>query len=222
MIKYKLNIILLLGLVFISGISFSQTKKELQDDLDRKNAMIDSLNKVLANQENIIENRDRTIRFLREDKTKLESEKTELRAIAQEKDQELAKIQRQTSTGDARMLTMNNNRSTFKVPEGKYWVINQFITDYITNITTDSTGATSGEEIHIFLKAINGDVLTDLSAKKHGPQLYSSVKPENSMRFPLILTENTSFSIIILKGSIGNLTEYSGNAYCTFTERDRF
>lgn len=215
-----LKSILIVGAVLLNSSGFTQTKKELIDQVARQKVTIDSLKKVVANFENIVENRDRSIKILKGDTKEWKDEKGNYVLKIREMDGKVAEMRQQTKTGKSKMITLSNNRSTLKVPEGKYWVINQFITDYIVNLAADSTGKMVGEEIHIFLRKINTDVLTDPSKNMYGPQVYSSVNSGSSMQFPIILTEGTSFSIIVMKGKMDALTEYNGKVHCTYYEKD--
>jgi hypothetical protein len=202
-----------LGFNFVYG----QSKQEL---LEAKQKSIDSLKAIILNDANIIENRDRSIKFLNEDKTKLIQEKTDLEKMVWAKEQELQRLKKFVSTGTGKMMTFNNTRSGLKIPAGKHWVIHQVMADYAAALSLDSLGNFVPEEIHVFLKSINGTVLQDTAAGVFGPQLYSSVDSENSMSFPLILTENTSFTLEIMSGPVGRMKLYPGNVIISFSEKD--
>lgn len=201
-------------------ISNAQTKPELQAQIERQTKTIDSLKAITANQENIIENRDRSIRFLNEDITKLKTEKEELNGKIRQKNGELIQLRNQNKSGVAKKIILNNTRATLTVPEGKYWVINQFIADYITDLQRDSLGNMTGKEIHIFLKSINNITLTDPSKNLYGPQVYCSSTPNHTITFPLIFTEKTIFTIALYKGNYNALEPYDGNVVCTYYEKE--
>ena len=211
--------ILLLLLVVISAPAFSQTKKELQDKVDQQTRSIDSLQKVIANQENIIENRDRSVRLAKEHREEMKGERDDARREYNAVAKENARLLKQTQVGQAKLMTLSNKRAIIKAEEGKTLTINQIICDYSAGVTTDSLGNTVTEEIHIFIKSINGEQLTDIAAKKYGPQLYSSLHPEHSIGFPLLIEGGNSVAIILLKGPINNLQPYEGVAHCTLTEK---
>lgn len=213
--KSKITFIFLLA----GCLSFSQSKTELTEQITRQQKTIDSLKSVVENYENIVENRDRSIWILKEDIAKADKEKEELNTKIRQKNAELIKLRNQNKSGVASKITMNNTRAVWTVPAGKHWIINQFIGDYITDLQKDSLGVTTGKEIHVFLKSINDVVLTDIEKNLYGPQLYSSITPHHTIRFPLVLTENTKFSIAVYKGSIGSLELYSGNIVCTYYEK---
>lgn len=213
--------IFIIILLFSGTFSFSQTKKELLIQVEAKNKSIDSLNKVIAGLDNLIETRDRTIKFLREDKVELNSKIEELYIKISGKNTELSNLRKQAETGKASLKLMTNSRSKLKVPEGKYWIINQFMTDYISDLKADSLGDFHGDEIHVFLKSIDGTILTDPAKNMYGPQVYSSIESNQSIQFPLIFTENTSFAVIVMKGKIGEMVEHPGKVYCSIIEKDK-
>ena len=212
--------ILIVAVVLLNSSGFTQTKKELIDQVASQKVTIDSLKKVVANFENIVENRDRSINILKADTKEWREEKGNYVLKIREMDGKVADMRKQTKIGKSKMITLSNSRPTLKVPEGKYWVLNQFITDYMTDLVADSTGNMVGEEIHIFLRKINNDVLTDTSKNQFGPQVYSSVNSGSSMQFPITLTAGTSFSIVVMKGKMGALSEYAGKVHCTYVEKD--
>lgn len=212
--------IFLLAFFLFHISTFSQSKQELLVQVEKQTKSIDSLKLVIENFENVVENRDRSIRFLNEDIIKLQKEKDELSKIIKQKNSELVLLRNQNKSGVAGKLTMNNTRSTWTVPAGKHWVINQFIADYITDLQKDSLGNMVGKEIHIFLKSINTVTLTDAANNIYGPQVFCSSNPNHTIQFPLILTENTSFSIVVFKGNYGAFELYDGNVICTYYEKE--
>ncbi len=216
------KIILVLGIALANSFTFAQTKKELLNQVEAQNKTIDSLNAVIENLDNIVETRDRTIKFLREDKTNLNTTIESLNQKIDAKNSEIFRLSKQAATGVGKMKLVNNKRPILKVPEGKYWVINQFIADYITDVSKDSLGIYSGEEVHVFVKSINDDILTKPSEGVFGPQVYSSINSNHTIPFPMILTENTKLTLIVMKGSFGSMTEYPGNVYCSLTEKDNY
>ena len=136
------------------------------------------------------------------------------------KNSEIFRLTKQAATGVGIMKLVNNKRPILKVPEGKFWVINQFIADYITDVNQDSTGMFIGQEIHVFVKSINDEVLTKPSEGIYGPQVYSSINSKHTIPFPMILSEKTKMTLIVMKGTLENMTEHSGNVYCSLTEKD--
>lgn len=215
---YRSLLIVILGIT--STWVSAQTKTEMLAQIEKQAKTIDSLKAITANQENIIENRDRSIKFLNEDIAKLQKEKDELNGKIRQKNSELVTLRNQNKLGVADKVTLNNTRAILTVPAGKHWVINQLMADYITDLHRDSLGNMVGKEVHVFLKSLNNITLTDLSKNQLGPQLYSSSSPNHTIQFPLILTENTTFTIIVLKGSYNALEPYDGNVICTYFVKD--
>lgn len=216
----KKHYILVLTL-FCSILSFSQTKKELIDKVARQKTTIDSLNKVIDNMENIIENRDRSVKLMQGHRDEISEQKDLMEKKVRQKNTELVRMRKQFASGTYKIMTLSNNRSTLKVKDGKYWTINQFMADYTSGITTDTTGKVITEEVHVFLKSIDDNVLTDTSKNMYGPKLYSSLHPEHTIQFPIVFTENIRFSIIVLKGEMGSLLPYAGDVQCSFSEKDK-
>lgn len=211
--------ILLLLLVVMAVPAFSQTKKELQDKIDRQSRSIDSLQKIIDNHANILENRDRSVKLAREHRDEMKEESALVRQEMRKVEQDNARLLKQTQVGKAKLMTLSNKRSIIKVPAGKSFTINQIICDYSAGFSLDSLGNPITEEIHIFIKSLNGEQLTDIASKKYGPQLYSSLHPEHSIGFPLVLNAGSSISIVLLRGPMNNLQAYDGVAHCTLTEK---
>ena len=211
---------LIILLLFLPILSHAQTKKELIDQVNRQQITIDSLKKVIANFENIVENRDRSIRIIKEDKATLTSEKAELSKIVRQHELTISRLERAAEIGSTKIIQLHNDIAKIRVKEGKYIVINQFISDYSSGISIDSLGQPLVEELHVFFKSINGEVLTDFTKNKLGPQVYSSLHPENTIHFPIILEENAVVEIILMKGPLNDLKPYSGKVLCSFTEKD--
>lgn len=208
-------------LFLFSGFGMhAQTKTEMQIQIDKQIKSIDSLKAIVTNQENIIENRDRSITILKEDIAKGVTEVETLNGKIRQKNSELVMLRNYNKSGVAKKVTMNNTRATWTVPAGKHWVINQFISDYITDLTKDSLGNMVGKEVHVFLKSINSTTLTDISKNQYGPQIYSSIASNHTIQFPLVLTQNTSFSIVVYKGSLGALELCASDVVCTYFEKD--
>jgi len=211
---------LVLAFLFFSSLSFSQTKTELQLQIDKQKKSIDSLHLVIANLDNTIENRDRTVKFCYDEKVELNKTIDDLNLKIRGKNAELITLRQQASTGIAKKVTMNNTRSLWTVPEGKHWIVNQFMSDYIADLAADSLGVFHGSEIFVFLKTINGTTLTDVAQGQYGPLVYSSITPYQTIQFPLIFTAKTSFSIVVYKGKIGRLMEFAGDVVCTYLEKE--
>jgi hypothetical protein len=200
-------------------IGFTQTKKELADKVNRLEKTVDSLKKVADNQANIIENRDRTVLITKQHRAEMMEDRDKAIYKFSVIEKKLAKLERESKQGTVKFMTLANNRSTIKVKEGKTVTINQLITDYSAGVVTDSLGNESIEEIHIFIKALNGEILTDVTKGLYGPQVYSSTHPEHAISFPIALTSGSSFSIVMMKGEMNALVPYEGKAHCSYTEK---
>lgn len=213
----KAIILSLVSLFAVAG--FAQTKKELQDKIDSQQSTIDSLVKVIENMENIIENRDRSVKISKQHRLEMKEEKEA--AIAQMQRQELRiyELEAQNRPGTAKLISMSNSRPKMKVKEGKTWTINQFMTDFTSEVITDSTGQQQFEEVHIFLKEINGTILTDTTSGKLGPQLFSSLHPEHTLKMPIVFNSGDSFAIIVMKGKLTDLKPFDARVYCSITEQ---
>ncbi len=208
-------------ILFVLPLSLhAQTKKELMDQVDQQKSTIDSLQKVIANFENIVENRDRSINILKEDRNTLGQEILDFQALVRAQRVDIAKLKKQTEIGTAKVIQLDNKIARLKVKEGKIWTINQIICDYTTGVTVDSLGNPVIEEVHIFFKSINGEMLTDISQNKFGPQIYSSLHPEHSLRFPITFSAGESFGIQIFKGPLNNLKPLDAKVICSYTEKD--
>ena len=199
----------------------AQSKKDLQGIISKRDKSIDSLVKIVENQENIIENRDRSIKILNEDIGTLKDDLQKEVDLRREKHAMIQELRKQSATGDPKIMYMSNVKNVLKVPEGKNWTLYQFMSDFSASLQTDSLGLKHAEEVHVFLKEINGTVLTDPAQKMYGPKLFSSLHPEQVIKFPLIFTEGTQFRIVVYKGEIGSLYPYNGKVYCTYTEKDK-
>ena len=203
----------------ISSGTLAQTKKDLEVKIAQQQKSIDSLNAVIANMENIIENRDRSIQIYAADEEKYIKSISDFNIALDNCRNQKAGLQRQNAYGEANMISMNNTRSSIKVKAGHITTINQFMGDFTSSISTDSTGNPVYEEVHVFIKEINGTVLTDPATKKFGPKVYSSLHPEATINLPIVLTEGMSIKIAVYKGTIDNLIPYEGAVMCSFTEK---
>jgi len=210
-------VLTLISLIALCG--FSQTKKELMDKVTAQESKIDSLIKVIENMENIIENRDRSVKIAKEHRDEMKEEKEAALAQMQRQELRIYELEAQNKAGNAKIISMSNSRSKMKVKEGKTWTINQFMTDFTSEVKTDSSGQQVFEEVHIFLKEINGTVLTDTTSGKLGPQVFSSLHPEHTLKMPIVFNSGDSFSIIVLKGKLTDLKPYDARVYCSVTEK---
>lgn len=105
------------------------------------------------------------------------------------------------TNGVAKIIEFTNESAKFIVPPGKTWHVINIFCDFITNYVPDPNGG-EGEhsDVNIFLKSINGTVITDFSINKIGTRLYGTnrnwIHP-----LPLVLPENTIFDLVIISGT---------------------
>jgi hypothetical protein len=109
--------------------------------------------------------------------------------------------------GKAQLIEFTNATAKFTVTAGKTWHINNAFSFFGRNPI-----------YWIFIKSINGTILTDYSKKVYGPILYHSdvLYPNTSLVFP----ENTTFELIILVGERNEQVLCEKKAYINFIETD--
>jgi hypothetical protein len=112
--------------------------------------------------------------------------------------------------GKAQLIEFTNATAKFTVPAGKTWTVYGAFTSY--NVSDEYTYS-------IFVKSINGTVLTDISKNLVGLLVYSSNGLANINR-PLYLPENTSFELIVTKRLQETRTPYDNKAYLNYIEID--
>jgi hypothetical protein len=126
--------------------------------------------------------------------------------------------------GNAQLIEFSNDNAKFKVPEGKTWIIYSVFSDYLAdgklklNEYTKKNELADALEIRIFIKELNGIEKTNYLKNIYGTQLFRSTNTTTAIQYPIILPENTSFNLIILKGEMGNLITHSGTAYISLLE----
>ncbi len=216
----RISVAICFCLVLFGQKSLGQTKQELLIQLEAKQKSIDSLKWIADNSENVIENRDRTIQMFSEGKVKLEGEKSELIKLLLQRDAEIARLKKQTQTGTSKTITLNNTRSGWKVPAGKYWIIHHVMTDYTAGVYLDSAKHLVVEGVHVFLKELNGVGIHDTTTGNLGPKIYCSLHPEETMKLPIVLTENNSLAISVMRDQLGKLVLHSGNVVFSITEKE--
>jgi hypothetical protein len=113
--------------------------------------------------------------------------------------------------GKAQLIEFTNETAKFIVPEGKTWTIyNAF-----TTVPQD-------ENIYsIWVKSINGIIITDISKKIFGKILYSSYTLVDII-LPLILPENTTIELVVLKkdDATGIKSLYDQIAFLNYIESE--
>lgn len=113
--------------------------------------------------------------------------------------------------GKAQLFEFSNATAKFTVPGGKTWTIYNAFTTIPQDDNTYS----------IWVKSINGIIISDISKKIWGKLLYSS-NGISSINIPLILPENTTIELIVIKRddetNIRSL--YDKNAFLNYIETD--
>ena len=117
--------------------------------------------------------------------------------------------------GKAQLIEFTNATAKFTVPAGKTWTVYGAFTSYIAN---------DEDSYSIFVKSINGSVLTDFSKRLVGLPVYISKSIsfsfQGGVNLPLYLPENTSFELIVTKRTQGTFTPHDNKAYLNYIESD--
>lgn len=103
--------------------------------------------------------------------------------------------------GKAQIIEFTNSTAKFTVPAGKTWYIVNLFSDCSTNLSYDSQGNLNSDDIRIFIKSINGSIITDIANKKYGPVIYRGPNHERMQPLPIILPENSTIELVITSGN---------------------
>ena len=128
--------------------------------------------------------------------------------------------------GKAQLIEFTNETAMFTVPEGKTWHVYSIFSDYVAGGTvkydeySKENQLQGQKDIRIFLKDLNGIEKTNYVKNIYGTQLFRSSNASTVIPYPIIFPEKTSFNLIILKGDLGSLQLYGGNAYISLVETD--
>lgn len=209
---------LLISVFFFSFLSLGQAKKELEDQITDLNNSVSAL--TAKNDK------------LKQDKTQLEQQLTKLQTTINECQSKYAEVQEiglkqikqvaeLTQKMDSLLLAINtassvphesaklinftNANAKFTVPQGKTWAIHDaFLTEPL-----------SRDSYTIFIKSINGILMTDFSKNLYGKHLYAS-------SLPIFLPENTVFELIVLKiaDDDNRAMLYDGQAFLNYIESE--
>ena len=112
----------------------------------------------------------------------------------------------------------NNFSSTFEVPKGKTWLIEQVFSSFAAEIQTNENGQSTIVPIRIFIKTFNGDIKTDWEGDRFGPQVFQSNNSNSTIPYPLSLPEGTKISFVIIQGDPGKCKAFDGSAYISYYE----
>ena len=119
---------------------------------------------------------------------------------------------------EAKFQQFNNFSATFEVPAGKTWEIQQVFSNYSDGVVTNADGTTENVPVLIYIKTLNGDIKTDYEGKRFGPLVYHSDNNKATMSYPIVLPENTKFSLVILSGEPENCKMFNGTGYMSWFE----
>jgi len=111
--------------------------------------------------------------------------------------------------GKAQLIEFTNATAKFTVPLGKTWTVHNVFTSYPTDDNTYS----------IWVKSLNGIILTDISKNILGKLLFSSNAAAN-INLPLVLPENTSLELIMIKKVGETRSLHDKSAFFNYTETE--
>ena len=111
--------------------------------------------------------------------------------------------------GKAQLIEFTNVTSNFTVPPGKTWYINNVFSNYNREL-----------DIKLYIKSLNGTILTDLSKKEYGTLLYHSRDMGFVIQYPIIFPENSTFELIIVSGDWELQSLCDKKAYLNFIETE--
>ena len=110
--------------------------------------------------------------------------------------------QTESNKGVVQLIEFSNATAKFTVPTGKHWEVVNIFSDLVTDFKPNTDGGNATyDEVNIYLKSINGTILTDFSIGKIGTRLYSTSKA-GSLQMPIIFPENSVFELIIVSGTL--------------------
>jgi hypothetical protein len=109
----------------------------------------------------------------------------------------------------AQLVKFTNANAKFTVPPGKTWTLHGIITSFPDDDNTYT----------VWIKSINGVILTDLTKNIRGKVLYSSNLIVN-LNFPLVFPENTVFELLLTKKVKEILSLSENNALLNFSETE--
>lgn len=231
----------------MSTFCFGQSKKELEvkvTELNNSIAELQNQNKSLNTKIQNIETQKKELNNSVNDfRTKYENvlndrvsqEKT---ISGLEKKMDSLKTSTKTSTatksGVVKLVEFSNANASFTVPEGKNWeILNVFCQE--TGKYTRKVNSYNSEYyweflgLRIYLKELNGVILTDFSKNKIGPRFYRSFDAASSVR-NMIYPEGTTFSFLIASSVSDKDVEKNGaftlkkadskKAYINYIEHD--
>ena len=128
--------------------------------------------------------------------------------------------------GKAQLIEFTNETAKFTIPEGKTWYVYSIFSDYVVGGTVKyneyakEDRLEESKDVRIFLKDLNGIEKTNYIKNIYATQLFRSSDASTVIPYPIVFPEKTTFNLIILKGNLGSLQLYGGNAYISLVETD--
>jgi len=224
---------------FISTFSFSQSKKDLEDKITHlNNSLIDlqsQNNNLNTKIENIETQKKELDKHVNDFRTKYEnvlndrvSQEKTISSLEKTMDslKTSAKISTVSKGSNAKLIAFDNGNASFTVPEGKRWEIVNVFSDYVVGGVVEydeylkKNELNNTSSIRIFIKDLNGVEKTNLVKHIYGTQLYRSSGGLSGFSYPIIFPEKTTFNLIVVKGDLGNLEMFDGEAYISLIEVD--
>lgn len=192
-----------LSTLFLTFTVFSQGKKELEEQVTTLKDDLASLEIQNAEiQNSLIESQNQHSLVLQE---RITQEK-EITLLTHSFDSVNQRLNSEISSMSANLIEFNNSSANFTVPKGKTWEIVNVFSKSVGpgGISFDAYGDAKYDEVRIFIKSINGSVLTDLTNLELGPVIYRGPNHERSHALPMTFPEGTSFELLICTGKWGN------------------
>lgn len=118
----------------------------------------------------------------------------------------------------SKLQQFNNFTAQFEVPAGTSWMIQSIYSDFAASVSDNGDGTATFEPVRIFIKTLNGDIKTDWEGNRFGPQVYQSDNTSATIQYPIMLPEETKFSLVIISGKPGAFRRHDGTAYISITE----
>ena len=215
-------------ILFISTVSFGQSKKELE-------AKVAQLNNSITELQSQNKNLNTKIQNIETQKKELDNNVNDFRTkyenvlndrVSQEKtisglEKTMDSLKTSTKTpatskrGVVKLIEFSNANASFTVPEGKRWEIVNVFGDYFASYDKkqrdyDSKYYYATNHLRIFIKKLNNTTLTDLSKMKVGTCVYRSGFSERAFRMPILLNEKSTISFLITKDLSDDVIEQTG------------
>ncbi len=222
---------ILFVILFISTVSFGQSKKELEDKVSQLNNSLTELQSQNKNLNTKIENIETQKKELDNNindfRTKYEnvlndrvSQEKTISSLEKTMDSLITSTKTSTASKGSvvKLIEFSNANASFTVPEGKRWEIVNVFGDYASSYEKKQNDYDSKyyyDVIHlrIFIKKLNNTTLTDLDKRKIGSCVYRSGFSERAIRMPIILNEKSTISFLITKDVSDDVVEQTGKFY---------